>query len=91
MFMMFAVSLNAQSLVAERTNGTLERLMTSRLTVNQLFVGKFLASSLRGAVQALVLLLLGFVAMRIARARGAGTGPRVCGAVRGCCERRGDS
>ena len=66
MFMMFAVSLNAQSLVAERANGTLERLMTSRLTVNQLFVGKFLASSLRGAVQALVLLLLGFVAMRIA-------------------------
>ncbi len=66
MFMMFAVSLNAQSLVVERTNGTLERLMTSRLSVNQLFVGKFLASSLRGAVQALVLLLLGFAVMRIA-------------------------
>jgi ABC-2 type transport system permease protein len=66
MFMMFAVSLNAQSLVVERTNGTLERLMTSRLSVNQLFAGKFLASSLRGAVQAFVLLLLGFVAMRIA-------------------------
>ena len=66
MFMMFAVSLNAQSLVVERTNGTLERLMTSRLSVNQLFAGKFLASSLRGAVQALVLLLLGFVVMRIA-------------------------
>jgi ABC-2 type transport system permease protein len=66
MFMMFAVSLNAQSLVVERTNGTLERLMTSRLSVNQLFAGKFLASSLRGAVQALVLLLLGFAVMRIA-------------------------
>ncbi len=66
MFMMFAVSLNAQALVVERTNGTLERLMTSRLSVNQLFVGKFLASSLRGAVQAFVLLLLGFVVMRIA-------------------------
>ena len=66
MFMMFAISMNAQSLVVERTNGTLERLMTSRLTVNQLFMGKFLASSLRGAVQAFVLLLLGFVAMRIA-------------------------
>ena len=66
MFMMFAVSLNAQSLVVERTNGTLERLMTSRLSVNQLFVGKFLASSLRGAVQAFVLLLLGFAVMRIA-------------------------
>ncbi len=66
MFMMFAVSLNAQSLVVERTNGTLERLMTSRLTVNQLFVGKFLAASLRGAVQAFVLLLLGFAVMRIA-------------------------
>ena len=66
MFMMFAVSLNAQSLVVERTNGTLERLMTSRLSVNQLFMGKFLASSLRGAVQAFVLLLLGFAVMRIA-------------------------
>ena len=66
MFMMFAVSLNAQSLVVERTNGTLERLMTSRLSVNQLFVGKFLASSLRGGVQAFVLLLLGFAVMRIA-------------------------
>jgi ABC-2 type transport system permease protein len=66
MFMMFAVSLNAQSLVVERTNGTLERLMTSRLSVNQLFAGKFLASSLRGAVQAFVLLLLGFAVMRIA-------------------------
>ena len=66
MFMMFAVSLNAQSLVVERTNGTLERLMTSRLSVNQLFAGKFLASSLRGAVQAFVLLLLGFTVMRIA-------------------------
>jgi len=66
MFMMFAVSLNAQSLVVERTNGTLERLMTSQLSVNQLFVGKFLASSLRGAVQAFVLLLLGFSVMRIA-------------------------
>ena len=66
MFMMFAVSLNAQSLVVERTNGTLERLMTSRLSINQLFVGKFLASSLRGAVQAFVLLLLGFAVMRIA-------------------------
>jgi ABC-2 type transport system permease protein len=66
MFMMFAVSLNAQALVVERSSGTLERLMTSRLSVNQLFVGKFLASSLRGAVQAFVLLLLGFVVMRIA-------------------------
>ena len=66
MFMMFAVSLNAQSLVVERANGTLERLMTSRLSVNQLFAGKFLASTGRGAVQALVLLLLGFVVMRIA-------------------------
>ena len=66
MFMMFAVSLNAQSLVVERSNGTLERLMTSRLSVNQLFVGKFLASSLRAAAQAFVLLVLGFVVMRIA-------------------------
>ena len=65
MFLMFAITLGAQTLVEERRNGTLERLMTTRLSVNQLFVGKFLAGTLRAVVQALILLSLAFVALRI--------------------------
>ena len=65
MFLMFAVTMNAQTLVDERQNGTLERLMTTRLGVNQLFVGKFMAGVFRAVVQALVLLALAFVVLRI--------------------------
>ncbi len=65
MFLMFAVTMNAQTLVEERQNGTLERLMTTRLGVNQLFAGKFMAGVLRAVVQALVLLALAFAVLRI--------------------------
>ena len=65
MFLMFAVTLGAQALVEERQNGTLERLMTTRLGVNQLFIGKFLASVLRAIVQALILLSLAFTVLGI--------------------------
>ncbi len=65
MFLMFAVTMNAQTLVEERQNGTLERLMTTRLGVNQLFAGKFIAGVLRAVVQALILLALAFAVLRI--------------------------
>ena len=65
MFLMFAVTMGANALVEERQNGTMERLMTTRLGVNQLFVGKFLASTLRATVQALILLSLAFAVFRI--------------------------
>jgi len=65
MFLMFAVTMNAQTLVDERQNGTLERLMTTRLGVNQLFVGKFMAGVFRAIVQALILLSLAFAVLRI--------------------------
>ena len=65
MFLMFAVTLGANVLVEERQNGTMERLMTTRLGINQLFVGKFLASTLRAIVQALILLSLAFAVLRI--------------------------
>ncbi len=65
MFLMFAVTMNAQTLVEERQNGTLERLMTTRLGVNQLFLGKFMAGVLRAVVQALVLLALAFAVLRV--------------------------
>ena len=65
LFLMFAVTLGANALVEERQNGTMERLMTTRLGINQLFVGKFLASTLRAIVQALILLSLAFAVFRI--------------------------
>ena len=65
MFLMFAVTVSAQTLVEERRIGTLERLMTTRLGVNQLFAGKFISGMLRAMVQALVLLTLAFVVLRV--------------------------
>lgn len=66
MFLMFSVTLAAQSIVGERSSGTLERLMTTSLSVNQLFVGKFLAATARGTLQAVLLLGLGFAVLQVA-------------------------
>jgi ABC-2 type transport system permease protein len=68
MFLMFAVTLGAQSMVEERRLGTLERLLTTRLSISQLFWGKFLAGAFRATLQALILLSLGFAALRVAGA-----------------------
>jgi len=68
MFMLFAVTLGAQTLVEERRLGTLERLLTTRLSINQLFMGKFLAGVARATFQALVLLALAFAVLRLAGA-----------------------
>ncbi len=68
MFLMFSVTLAAQSIVGERQEGTLERLMTTRLGVNQLFAGKFLAAVTRGTLQAVILLGLGFAVLQVAGA-----------------------
>ena len=68
MFLLFAVTLGAQTLVEERRLGTLERLLTTRLSVNQLFLGKFLAGVARATFQALVLLALAFAVLRVADA-----------------------
>ena len=66
MFVLFAVTLGAQSLVEDRRIGTLDRLMTTRLGVNQLFFGKFLAGAGRATLQAVILLSLGFAVLRMA-------------------------
>jgi len=65
MFVLFAQTLNAQVLVQERRLGTLERLLTTRLSVGQLFVGKFLAGLSRGFAQALVLLVLTYIVFQL--------------------------
>ena len=65
MSLMFALTLGSQTLVEERQDRTLERLLTTRLGVNQLFLGKFLAGALRVTAQALILLSLAFAVLRI--------------------------
>jgi ABC-2 type transport system permease protein len=61
MFVLFAITLTARAIVEERKKGTLERLLTTRLSVGQLFMGKFLASISRGFVQTLILLVLAYI------------------------------
>ena len=65
MFVLFAITLNARAIVEERKKGTLERLMTTRLTVGQLFIGKFVAGILRGFIQTLILLILAYIVFRV--------------------------
>ena len=65
MFLMFAATISAASIIVERNAGTLERLLTTRLSVNQLYVGKFLASVGRAMVQSLILLSLAFAVLRV--------------------------
>lgn len=55
---LFAVTMGAQSFIAERREGTLERLLTTRLTTNELFLGKLLGNFLQGMVQFIILFAL---------------------------------
>jgi ABC-2 type transport system permease protein len=65
MFVLFAITLSASALVEERRKGTLERLLTTRLSVGQLFVGKYLASISRAFVQTFILLTLSYMVFQI--------------------------
>lgn len=56
---LFAVALSAQAFVIERQEGTLERLLTTRLTLNELFIGKWVANILRGLAQFIILFVIG--------------------------------
>lgn len=58
MFVLFAISLGAQVIVDERKKGTLERLLTTRLTRGELFSGKFFSGVVRGFIQTVILLAL---------------------------------
>ena len=64
MFVMFSVTLAAQAMVEDRRTGTLERLMTTRLGVNQLFIGKLLSGVMRAMFQTVVMLSLAFIVFR---------------------------
>lgn len=64
MFVMFSVTLAAQAMVEDRRTGTLERLMTTRLGVNQLLIGKLLSGVARAMFQTVVMLSLAFIVFR---------------------------
>jgi len=65
MFVLFAITLSARTIVEERKNGTLERLLTTRLSVGQLFVGKFLSGISRGFVQSFILVALAYMVFQL--------------------------
>ena len=65
MYVLFALTLSARTIVEERKRGTLERLLTTRLNAGELFFGKFLANIARGFVQTLVLLVLSYIVLRL--------------------------
>lgn len=64
MITMFAVTMNAGTMVEERRLGTLERLLTTRLSTGELFTGKFLANCARGLLQVFILITLGWAVFR---------------------------
>ena len=66
MFLLFSGTLGARALIEERRTGTLERLMTTRLSAGELFVGKFLAGIGRVVLQSFVLLGLAFAVLGMA-------------------------
>ena len=65
MFLLFSITLGAQTIVEERRNGTLERLLATRLRPWELFAGKFLEGIGRGMLQAVVFLVLAFTVLRV--------------------------
>jgi ABC-2 type transport system permease protein len=65
MFVLFSITLSARTIVEERKKGTLERLLTTRLGVSELFLGKFSASVSRGMLQTFILLALAYVVFQI--------------------------
>jgi ABC-2 type transport system permease protein len=65
MYVLFSLSLMATTIVEERRRGTLERLLTTRLSASQLFFGKYLAAISRGFIQTVVLMILGWAVFQI--------------------------
>jgi ABC-2 type transport system permease protein len=65
MYVLFSLTLSARAIVEERRRGTLERLLTTRLSAGELFFGKFLASIARGFVQTVILLGLSYAVFQL--------------------------
>ena len=55
MFVFFSLVLTAEYIVAERNNGTLERLIAGRASRGSILLGKYLGNVLKGTIQAVIL------------------------------------
>jgi ABC-2 type transport system permease protein len=65
MYVLFTLTLSARTIVEERRRGTLERLLTTRLSATELFLGKYFSATARGFVQTLILLALSFAVFQL--------------------------
>jgi len=65
MFVLLTITLSSRAIVEENKRGTLERLLTTRLSIGQLFLGKFLSGTTRGFVQTLILLILAYAVFQL--------------------------
>jgi ABC-2 type transport system permease protein len=65
MYVLFSLTLSARAIVEERKRGTLERLLTTRLSPGELFFGKFLASIGRGFLQTVILMSLAYAVFQV--------------------------
>ncbi|OGO01259.1 MAG: hypothetical protein A2Y90_06120 [Chloroflexi bacterium RBG_13_52_12] len=65
MYVLFSLSLISRTIVEERRRGTLERLLTTRLSAGELFFGKFISIIARGFVQTLILLGLSYAVFQM--------------------------
>ena len=65
MYVLFSLTLIAPTLVEERKRGTLERLLTTRLSVGELFFGKFISIIARGFLQTFILLVLSYAVFQM--------------------------
>ena len=66
MFLMFSVTMSARGIVEDQRLGTLERITTTRLSANQLFLGRYVAGIGRAVLQTIILMALAYVALRSA-------------------------
>ena len=65
MYVLFTLTLSARTIVEERRRGTLERLLTTRLSATELFLGKYFSATARGFVQTLILLALSYAVFQL--------------------------
>ena len=65
MYVLFTLTMSARTIVEERKRGTLERLLTTRLSATELFLGKYFSATARGFVQTFILLALSYAVFQL--------------------------
>jgi ABC-2 type transport system permease protein len=65
MYVLFAMTLGASAIVQERRRGTLERLLTTRLSVGQMFLGKYLSFIGAEFIQTVILMGLAYAVFQM--------------------------